>query len=267
MTTKIQDSLTAIILAAGKGTRMGPSGKPKVLYKLAGRTMLERVLKCLKKLPLKHYCLVVGHNQPGFSHFLQEYQEVNVCLQKKQNGTAGAVAACAPFFKGVAPIPYAPGSLMRGKPIDSSGYILVCYGDAPLIEDSVLEEFITYSEAKSSKISVLGMEVPEPFGYGRLILDKKGALLEIIEEKEANSDQKKVTFCNSGILIAKATFLFELLRHLKNQNKQAEYYLTDIVRLARKKESIDVFITKRWKTLIGINTKEQLQEAENLLNC
>lgn len=257
--------ITALILAAGKGTRMGSGHKPKVLHELAGKTLLEHVLDTLSELSLQHHCLVLGENWSDYTPIIESYRDLKVCVQKKQNGTAGAVASCASLFEGVAPIAYADGKLVKGEKLGKEDSVLVCYGDTPLLSVSVLESFIKNHEEAGRNLSVLGMDHPNPKGYGRLILEEDGTLGAIVEEKDSDEEQKKISLCNSGIVMAKTSFLFDLLGLVSNKNTQSEYYLTDIVSLARSQgASVGVSVTKDWKKLTGVNTQDQLKEAEVL---
>ena len=257
--------IIALILAAGKGTRMGSGHKPKVLHTLGDKTMLERVMDTLWKLSLEHYCLVLGDNWKEFLPFLNESHKIRICLQKKQNGTAGAVAACTNLFESEEPISYGDGTLVKGEKLTGNSSVLVCYGDTPLLTEALLSEFIAKHKECESSLSVLGMEHPNPTGYGRLVLESDKTLKGIVEEKDASSKEKKINLCNSGIILAKRKFIFELLRKVENNNNQKEYYLTDIVSLARQQNvPVQVHISKDWKRLTGVNTKDQLKEAEEL---
>ena len=105
---------------------------------------------------------------------------------------------------------------------------------------------------------VLGMRIPNPHGYGRFVLNKEDKLIRIVEEKDATAEEKAINICNSGILLARTNLLFDCLRKITNNNKQNEYYLTDSIEIAREKIEVDTFITDNWKSLIGVNTQEQL---------
>ena len=260
-----RQKITALVLAAGKGTRMGEGRKPKVLYKLAGKTMLEHVLETLYSMSLSHYCVVLGKKWEEFKPFLGPYDSLRVCVQEQQNGTAGAVASSSYLFNDTPPIEYGRGDLVLGEPIPREGSVLVCYGDTPLLERELLESFAQDYEERGSELSVLGMNHPSPTGYGRLLLGETGELESIVEEKDASSEERKVTLCNSGIIMIKVGLLFKLLRKVENKNIQKEFYLTDLVSLAKKEGSlIHAFVTDKWNRLTGVNTQDQLKEAEEL---
>lgn len=259
---EIDKSLTAIILAAGKGSRMNSGGLSKVLHEVKGMTMLDRVLQTLKQIGLNHHCLVLGEDWEAFHETLERFPDFAICIQKERNGTAGAVGSASSFFKGVEPIRYAPSELKKGKPVPPTGYTLVCYGDTPMIKASVLKDFIKYALEQDSQLCVLGMQVPNPKGYGRLIIDNENFLKAIVEEKDASEEQKKIKFCNSGIILARTSLLFECLKSVSNQNSQNEYYLTDTIAIAGKNNHVNVYITEDWQSFIGVNTKEQLLQLE-----
>jgi bifunctional UDP-N-acetylglucosamine pyrophosphorylase/glucosamine-1-phosphate N-acetyltransferase len=265
MMTMKRQKITALILAAGKGTRMGAGNKPKVLYNLAGKPMLQHILDTLWGLSLGSYAVVLDDSWAQFLPLLEQYKDIRVCHQKKRNGTGGAVAACASLFKGVPGISYAEGDLVRGETITDQESLLVCYGDTPLLASSLLQSFIDYHENSSSDLTVLGMDHPRPTGYGRLLLGAdKSELLRIVEEKDATEEERGIHICNSGIILAKTDLLFELLRLIKNNNSQNEYYLTDVISLAEGRSSVRAYITKNWEILTGVNTQEQLKEAEKI---
>ena len=142
---EIHNPIVAIVLAAGKGSRMNSGGLSKVLHEVNGTTMLDRVLKTLHQVNISQLCLVLGDDWADFSKITDQYPNLAICLQKKRNGTAGAVASCTPYFKELNPITYAPGYLQKGLPITAEGYTLVCYGDTPMIKSSVLSDFMAYT--------------------------------------------------------------------------------------------------------------------------
>jgi bifunctional UDP-N-acetylglucosamine pyrophosphorylase/glucosamine-1-phosphate N-acetyltransferase len=253
-------AITAVVLAAGKGKRMAGGNTPKVLHRLAGKTMLDRVVATLRNTLIQQYCVVLSENIAPFTSFLETNKDIAVCIQKKQNGTASAVASAALLFKNVEPIPYSHCSLYRGTILDPNGYVIICAGDIPNMDAKLIDCFIQYSLAKKIEICILGMEVPDPTGYGRLLFDRQSSVLQkIVEDKDASVDEKKIKVCNSGIMLAKTHLLFDLLQQVRNQNSQGEYYLTDCVELAQRRTSVGVYITTKWQMFVGVNNKAQLQ--------
>lgn len=257
-------SLMGLILAAGKGKRM-KTDLPKVLNPVCGTPMLEWVIKALQKVPCDSFCAILGHERAAFSSVLEAYPDLLVCVQSEINGTGGAVAAAACLFRGIEPIEFSPGTLLRGQIRDPDS-ILICAGDTPALDATILADFVGVCREKKSKLSVLGMEVPNPKGYGRLVLSEAGYLSKIVEEKDADEDTRRLTLCNSGVLFADVSYLYNLLRKVDKHNSQGEYYLTDCIRLAVQEGGRpDVYSTDQWQTLVGANDQEQLASLESWL--
>ncbi|MBC62248.1 MAG: hypothetical protein CMP11_07305 [Zetaproteobacteria bacterium] len=259
--SKEKANIAAIVLAAGRGSRMGSTvGTPKVLRKVGNKTMLSHVLDSLTQTSLHNFCLVLSKNYKVFEPFLSNYRHTNVCIQATANGTAGAVAAASVSFENQPVCSYSSQELLRGKPFKNNRYVLICNGDTPAISPSLLENFIDFSLKNSFKLNIIGMNLPNPSGYGRLVLENK-KLVRIVEEKDASESVKKISLCNSGIFFAETNFLFSLLQEVRDNNEQNEYYLTDCIKLAtNKNENVGVFTTDKWHTLLGVNTPEQLND-------
>src|SRR3989338_9319472 len=156
-------TLTGLILAAGSGKRMN-SDIPKVLHTIAGSPMLEWVLRALKRVPCDQICLVLSPNTSPFLGLLDKYPDLVVCVQNEANGTAGAVAASQHFFKDVSNVGYGKGGLFKGAKSYST-HVLVCAGDTPALDVTILQEFLKKCRSKSAKLAVLGMKIPNPQGY------------------------------------------------------------------------------------------------------
>ncbi len=257
--------ICGIILAAGKGKRMH-SDLPKVLHQLAGRSMLAHVAAALESIPLNSLCLVLNDQLSPFQGFLGEHPGYGVCLQQIQNGTGGAVAACAPLFTNVKACSYAPSSLHSGQPLAPS-HVLICAGDSPALSPSILRSFIADSLAQQSRLAIMAMKIPEPSGYGRLLVDEDQGLVKIVEEKDASREEKQLQLVHSGIVFAETCFLFELLQNLSTHNEQQEYYLTDCIAQARQAgEAVHYFPCPDYRTCLGVNTREQLKAMEAYMN-
>ncbi|ACT59538.1 bifunctional UDP-N-acetylglucosamine diphosphorylase/glucosamine-1-phosphate N-acetyltransferase GlmU [Hirschia baltica] len=236
-------SRAAIILAAGKGTRM-KSATPKVLHKVGGRAMMAWTADLATKLGCEKTIIVVG---PQFEDVHQAAVTLvgaeNVCVQETQSGTATAVQAASSALKGF------------------EGEAIVLYADTPLIpEEVVLGAFTSIEEGAS--ISVLGFEADDPGGYGRLILGEDGGLDRIVEAKDASPEEYAVRLCNSGVMAAPWPLMEELLGEVKNDNAKGEYYLTDLVGLARKRSLKAAAVSCREDDVLGVNSRVQLAEAE-----
>jgi bifunctional UDP-N-acetylglucosamine pyrophosphorylase/glucosamine-1-phosphate N-acetyltransferase len=255
-------TVSAVILAAGLGKRM-KSTMPKVLHQVCGRPMLEWILDALSTTSVSDICLVLGDNLVDFSNFLNKFPQTRVCIQKNRLGTGDAVAATAVCFDKVKTPRFSSGERLRGHMVKAD-YLLICAGDTPAITGETLEEFMTECLDSSSELGVLGMIVPNPQGYGRLVLDAKGQLQSIVEERDADAATKALKLCNSGVIFAKADLLFELLDGIKPQNAQGEYYLTDCFGAARQR-GISVFVkaSTSYQEFQGVNDPEQLKAVEH----
>ncbi|MFC7290727.1 bifunctional UDP-N-acetylglucosamine diphosphorylase/glucosamine-1-phosphate N-acetyltransferase GlmU [Hirschia litorea] len=236
-------SRAAIILAAGKGTRM-KSATPKVLHKVAGRPMMAWTADLATKLGCEKTIIVVG---PQFEDVHQAASDLvgedNVCVQQSQSGTATAVQAAASVLEGF------------------EGDVIVLYADTPLIpEDVALGAFSAISAGAS--IAVLGFEAADPGGYGRLILGSDGGLDRIVEAKDASPEEYCVRLCNSGVMAAPWPIMSRLLKEVKNDNAKGEYYLTDLVGLARLEGLKAAAVSCDEEDVLGVNSRVQLAEAE-----
>ncbi len=233
--------VAAIVLAAGKGTRM-KSALPKVLHPIAGRAMVLHVLDTVRALGASRVVVVVGPDMPQVEAAVAPAATARQALQL---GTADAVKAA------------------RGKLKDFRGTALILFGDTPLIALATLEAMIA-ARAKPAKpaIVVLGFRPADPGAYGRLVLGADGALRAIVEAKDATKQQLRIGLCNSGVMAVDGEILFELLDQVGNKNAKGEYYLTDIVALARKRRLRAVHIEAPEAELQGINDRNDLARAE-----
>lgn len=238
--------IDVVVLAAGKGTRMR-SALPKVLHPVADRPMLGHVLRVIDVLAKNHTTIsthvVYGH---GGDQVRETFPDVNVnwVLQSEQRGTGHAVQQAMPHIA------------------DDSRVLVLC-GDVPLLLSSTVTNLL--GAGSSSTVSLLTVDVADPSGYGRIIRDACGAVTGIVEEKDADEQQKKITETNTGILVAPAKFLRSWLSMLRDDNAQGELYLTDIIELAvadgipiHTVNPVDEF------EVMGINNKLQLAEAERV---
>jgi bifunctional UDP-N-acetylglucosamine pyrophosphorylase / glucosamine-1-phosphate N-acetyltransferase len=258
-------NIAGIILAAGKGTRM-KSNLPKVLHQVGDRPMLESVGRALSQAGVAHLCVVASHEllEEGADLFAQ-FPEWGVVIQKEQKGTADAVASAAYALDGVSVPPYASGAAARGEKLKSA-YCLICNGDTPAMAPDVLQKFISECVAEEAELAVLGMNVPDPYGYGRILKDEIGRLQEIVEEKDADDEIRRIKLVNTGVVFARTSYLFELLREVVPGNKQGEYYLTDCFGLARKRGHKPlVCATDQWQGFSGVNDLVQLAAVEEQL--
>jgi bifunctional UDP-N-acetylglucosamine pyrophosphorylase/glucosamine-1-phosphate N-acetyltransferase len=233
--------VSVIILAAGQGTRMN-SDLPKVLHHVAAAPLLHHALQTAQSLEPSRIVTVTGHGGEAVAAAATAYSEgIETVVQDPQLGTAHAVAQAAPLLA------------------DAPGEAIVLYADTPLIREETLRAMLE-ARAKHAVV-ILGFHARDPDRYGRL-LTQGDELLAIREFKDATETERAVTLCNSGVVCAEARTLFSLIAEVKNDNAAGEYYLTDIVELARKRGlSAGVVLCDEAETL-GVNTRAQLAEAE-----
>ena len=254
----------AIVLAAGKGTRM-KADLPKVMLPVAGRPILDWVLSMLAETGVPKNCVVIGGELEKFKPMMEKYSDATWCEQQQRRGTGDAVAAAACSFTGAKIPHYSAGRLLQGGLVESR-YVVVCTGDIPAIRAKTMADFLGTFSASQARIGVLGMRHPDPTGYGRLIQDRDGLLEKIVEEKDASPEERRVQLCNSGIVVAETKYLFELVDRLENLNSQNEYYLTDCFAMARGDDhAAFVYETDRYQEFAGINDQAQLRQMESWL--
>lgn len=230
-----------VILAAGMGTRMN-SDLPKVLHEIAGAPMLAHAMRAGAALDPARIVVVAGHGAQQVSAAARDWDErAEIVVQEEQLGTGHAVAQAAPLLKGF------------------SGDAFVLYGDTPFIREETLERM---REARASHdVVILGFHAADPGRYGRLLM--QGETLErIVEYVDATSEERAVTLCNSGVLCANSATLFDLVAAVKNDNAKGEYYLTDIVALARARGLSATAVACDEAETMGINSRAELAAAE-----
>ncbi|MGC8603738.1 MAG: bifunctional UDP-N-acetylglucosamine diphosphorylase/glucosamine-1-phosphate N-acetyltransferase GlmU [Desulfomonilaceae bacterium] len=237
----------AVILAAGKGTRM-KSNYCKILHPIAGRPMLAYVLDAVSALTVVDKMgVVIGHQADAVTRLFQR-KDLNFLKQEPQLGTGHAVKQCAGLFR------------------EFNGHLLIICGDTPLIKHETLAAFVEYHDRKASLMSVLTTNLENPFGYGRILRDKTDNIEKIVEERDANSFEKAIKEINTGIYIVESNLLFGLLDEIRADNSQKEYYLTDVVTLARAR-GVTVFgcHTQDSSAVIGINSRADLAAANSAM--
>ncbi|WP_279090606.1 bifunctional UDP-N-acetylglucosamine diphosphorylase/glucosamine-1-phosphate N-acetyltransferase GlmU [Bartonella apis] len=237
-------SCLSIILAAGEGTRM-KSSLPKVLHKIAGLPLVCHVVRQVQLIGKSDIAVVVGRGADDVSSAVKEFSKTaNIYLQKERLGTAHAVLSARQ---------------MLGENYDD---VLIVFGDTPLIEAKSLER-ARDELAHGADIVVMGFITENPSGYGRLI-EKDGKLQAIVEEKDTTTEQKKIKFCNGGVMALNGKLALSLLEQIKNENAKKEYYLTDIVKIGVSRELEVKAISIPFENVIGVNTRVELSEAEAL---
>jgi bifunctional UDP-N-acetylglucosamine pyrophosphorylase/glucosamine-1-phosphate N-acetyltransferase len=237
-------SLSIVILAAGKGTRM-KSALPKVLHELAGLSLLGHVLATAESLIPKNICVVYGHGGEQLRAAFAHKPAIAWCLQEPQQGTGHAVMQALDSIKG-------------------TETALILYGDVPLLRRETLLPLL--EKARTGALAVVTAEVEEPAGYGRIVRNADGAVVSIIEEKDADAATKRIREINSGIMAMPARRLESWLQRIDNRNAQGEYYLTDIVALAVQDEvPVRPQLVSDATEILGINSRAQLAELERFV--
>ena len=234
-----QRSCLSIILAAGEGTRM-KSALPKVLHPVADLPMVAHVVNAARGTDI---AVVVGREAELVRQAVAPFApEAEVFLQSERLGTAHAVLAAREKI---------------GRGYDD---ILVLFGDTPLVEAEALSA-LRAELAKGAAVVVMGFRTPNPHGYGRLI-EKDGALVAIREERDANDEERRITFCNGGLMAIAGEHALSLLDAVRNENAKGEYYLTDIVEIATSRGLKVVATEAAYENVLGLNTRAELAEAE-----
>ncbi|MCB0906802.1 MAG: bifunctional UDP-N-acetylglucosamine diphosphorylase/glucosamine-1-phosphate N-acetyltransferase GlmU [Nocardioidaceae bacterium] len=242
-------NLTVVVLAAGGGTRMR-SKISKVLHQVGGRSMIGHVLTAVQALEPTRVVAVVGTQREQVEpHILDYVPDCLLAVQEVLDGTGGAVRVAMDTC-GV-----------------TSGTVMVAYGDTPLLEAETLREFVAEHDAAERAVSILTGVLDEPFGYGRVVRDSDGDVEAIIEENDATPDQREIREINSGIVAYDAEFLASGLPRLTNDNAKGEFYLTDLVRLAREDGlTVGAHLIHDVRQTEGANDRAQLAELGKELN-
>ncbi|HEX6859127.1 MAG TPA: bifunctional UDP-N-acetylglucosamine diphosphorylase/glucosamine-1-phosphate N-acetyltransferase GlmU [Caulobacteraceae bacterium] len=236
-------SRAAVILAAGQGTRM-KSPVPKVLHTVAGRAMLDHAIDAAQALGCEKVVVVVGAHSPKVGEHAKR-RGVSIAVQDPPQGTGHAVQSAREALSGF------------------EGDVVVTYADVPLLTADCIASLFELRR-EGAGVAVLGFDAADPGAYGRLIIDPRQGLLRIVEAKDATEAELKVTICNSGVLAADAGVLFDLLSEVTNDNAKGEYYLTDIIGLARARGLTARVAMAPEDTVHGVNSQAELATAERL---
>lgn len=233
----------AIILAAGQGTRM-KSSLPKVLHPVGGQAMVDWSIQLAKRVGCERIVTVVSANSDQLANHVEvALGEGATAVQDPPLGTGHAVRAAEKALDGF------------------KGDIIVLYGDTPLIPSTAVEALFQELEAGAG-VGVLGFHADDPGAYGRLVTSANGDLEAIVEAKDASPSELKIKLCNSGVMACRAERLFRLLSRVTNNNKKGEYYLTDIVGLAREEGASCKVVTCSEADVMGVNSRVELAKAE-----
>lgn len=238
-------SIIAVVLAAGKGTRM-KSTVAKVLHQVFFRPMIHHVLDAVRATGIAQCAVIVGHQRQEVEQVLAPYM-VTTVVQEQQLGTGHAVLcaeqACA----------------------DHDEVLILC-GDTPLIRAETLREMINTHHEQQAMLTLMTTLVKDPFGYGRILKDQQGCILAIAEEKDATIKQRQIKEINAGIYLVNRAFLFAALRQVGTNNAQGEVYLTDIVAQAHQQGlQIHTYIHPEAIDVLGVNSRIELAQAQAIL--
>ena len=232
-----------IILSAGMGTRM-QSDLPKVLHNVACEPLLIHSMRTASQIGAHKTIVVTGHGAKEVAKVATTFDpNAEIVNQSEQFGTAHAV------------------DQTRNALLNFDGEVFILYGDTPFIEPSTLLR-MSKERNDGAKVVVLGFNTKRKNSYGRLIISSDGSLEEIVEYKDANTDQRKISFCNSGVICTDSKLLFNLIGEVENNNANNEYYLTDIVKLAKNKNLKCAAVECAENEAMGINSKVELANAE-----
>ena len=240
------NKINAVILAAGKGTRM-KSELPKVIHRCLGQPMVHYVIKAAKDAGAASCCVIVGYKGNEVKRAI--FDVVDYAEQREQLGTGHAVKCAKDYISG------------------GSDTLVLC-GDTPLITADTLKSLIDTHKKQANGVTVLSAVLPDATGYGRIIRDPAGNFVKIVEQKDATPEEQKVTEINSGMYIFNSEALCSALELLTNDNAAGEYYLTDTISIIKKtglRVSAMPVEPAHLDDLRGVNTVEQLEEAEEIM--
>jgi bifunctional UDP-N-acetylglucosamine pyrophosphorylase/glucosamine-1-phosphate N-acetyltransferase len=238
----LSSPLAVIVLAAGKGTRM-KSDLHKVLHPIAGRAMIDHLLASVAQLAPERQVVVAGHGKDQLEKALAG--RAAIALQEPQHGTAHAVQQAEAALAGF------------------GGQVLILYGDVPFVSAATMQAMLArLGEADAPAVVVLGFEPADPLQYGRIVASG-GVIEKMVEFKDASEEERAVRLCNSGLMALRSADLFALLARVGNDNAQGEYYLPDVVNIARGDgRTCAVVTTERPDEVGGINSRAELAAAE-----
>ena len=230
----------AIILAAGKGTRM-KTELPKCAFPLLKKPMVTYIIEALESINIDQIICVVGHKKEVLQDILKD--RVKYAIQEEQLGTGHAVKCALDF-------------------IDDNGYTIILPGDTPLIDKEILDQLIEVHKSNKNDFTIGTIVLDNPFGFGRIVRDSSNSVLRIVEEKDASEEERKIKEINTGLFLVDNFLLKKALLEIKNNNVKGEYYLTDIVEILSKEAKIGTFTIKDTYKLNGINDLYTLSLVE-----
>ena len=241
-------SLAAVIMAAGQGKRMQNPDMAKVMHTLGGIPLVDHVIALARRCGASRIIVIVGHQREAVeAHLRAGFPEIEIAVQTQQLGTGHAVLQAGPLLA------------------DFDGDVMILSGDAPLTRTSTMARLQRAHDESGAAVTVLTAILPDPAGYGRVIRDGNGAILRIVEHKDASDEERAVREINSGIYLFRKGPLFDALARVRNDNAQGEYYLPDVFAMfAERKLHMEPCLVDSFDEIRGVNTVEQLQDMEHI---
>jgi bifunctional UDP-N-acetylglucosamine pyrophosphorylase / glucosamine-1-phosphate N-acetyltransferase len=237
----IKEKIAAIILAAGKGTRM-KSDLPKVLHPVCGRPMVLYVLDLVNALKCKNYVVVLGYKAGDVKQVLAP--RTKTAIQKRVIGTADAVKQALPQLRGF------------------KGTVIVLYGDTPLLKKETIESLVKRHHESKAAATILTAIMEDPSGYGRILRDEYAGISGIMEDKDCDAFQKEIKEINTGIICFDKRQLEASLKKVRPNNRKKEYYLTDCIKILRTQGAlIEGVVVKDAHEALGVNSRVELAQA------
>lgn len=247
----VPGKLAAVILAAGLGKRMKSPDKPKVMFEICSRPMIQYVVELALGANAEKIIPIVGHHREMVINFLDNLfpgKGIEYAVQEQQLGTGHAIMQTEKLLE------------------NFDGEILILSGDVPLLKAETVDELINEHFQNGNGATLLTTVFKNSFGYGRIVRDENGNFLKIVEDKDATGEEKKIKEINPAIYIINRKLLFDSLKKITSENSQKEYYLTDIFNFIPK-EQIGTVVTEDELEVTGVNSIEQLAEMEKSISC
>ena len=244
----MEKDLKAVILAAGKGTRM-KSSLPKVMHEIFNKPLVARVLDSVIEAGARENIVITGHKREIVDEYLaKNYPSTVSVFQKEQLGTGHAIKCASEKIQ------------------NFKGNILILCGDTPLITSKSIQNIVKFHNENNADITVVSAFFDEPFGYGRIVRDNENNVSEIVEEKDATFEIKKIKEVNAGIYCINWETTGKYIDEIKNDNNQKEYYLTDLIKLAKKgSKKVCPYVLESADEIFGINSRKNLAEAISIM--
>jgi len=246
MSSSRSTAFAAVVLAAGEGTRMR-SALPKILHEVAGWPMVRHVLAALEPLAPVATIVVLGQ---GAERVAKAVAPATTAIQHPPRGTGDAVKAARPALEAA---------------LAGLSDVVILYGDTPLLQTATIARLLEARRTSNAAIAVAGMRPADPGPYGRLVLGAEGSVERIVEAKDASPEEAAIALCNGGIMAISAEHLFDLVDRLQDINAKREFYLTDIVGIARGRDLSATYVELPAEEVLGVNTRAELASVEALM--